>query len=129
MQRLVMHRAFLHLLLFFILPPHFEHNTVGQIPHTKNSSHLCSVQGHKLLGPVFKTPEFRGTQTNSATSYRDQKYFCSLLTGGDIASNGKGVPFIVCRSDTDEVLCEGGQRSQDSGCCSARNFHLQWGSG
>lgn len=69
MQRLVMHHAFLHLLLFFILPSHFEHNTVGHIPHTKNSSHLGSVQGHKLLGPVFKTPEFRGTQTNSATSY------------------------------------------------------------
>lgn len=110
---------------FFLLflPPHFKHNTVGHIPHTKNNSHLAF--GHELLRPVFKTSQFRHTQASFVTCYWDQKHFLSLLTGGNIASNWKGVPFIICRSDTDEVLGEGRQRSQDSGCCSARNLYLQ----
>lgn len=111
--------------LSLFLPPHFKLSTVRHF-HTQGTANLGFVSGfsHELLGPVFNTSQFRHAQANFISCYWDQKHFHSLLTGGNVASNWKGVSFVICRSDTDEVLGEGGQRSQDSGSCSARNLHL-----
>lgn len=119
---------FFILSLSLFLPPPFKHNTVGHI-HTQRTAViwvLCKGFSHKLLGMIFKASQFGHRQANYVTYCWDQKCFHSLLTGGNVASNWKGVPFIIRRSDTDEILGEGGQRSQDSGCCSARNLDLQW---
>lgn len=128
-QRLVIQHAF-YSFASFLYSFHFILNiTQLDIFYTQRATViwvLCKVFGRELLEPVFKTSQFRHTQANFVTCYWDQKHFHSLLTSGNIASNRKGVPFIIRRSDTDKVLGEGGQRSQDSGCCSTRNLYLQW---
>lgn len=78
-----------------------------------------------MLGPGLQDiPVYTHLVANFAICKKDKSHFHSLLTGGNVAGNRKGVAFIIRGPDTDEVLGKGGQRPQDRGCCSARNLDL-----